>query len=192
MAKSPFANMDKVELGFSREPFLSPADVVRDLTQPENKQIVSSRPATYDLLIESVELFEPRKGADILKVIGRVLTALDGGPSIGLCCYMLATDSEYFQRDAARFLCNLMNAPPTALAASDYDRLVSAEQPARGRVIRVRVSSVKTKANSDFTAHEWSPVLPVGNEQGQIVGAVPVPFDNVAAFLAAQRFTAAA
>lgn len=193
MARRPFAGIENVEIfGMQKDPFLQPNGITRDLSQPMDRNIVTSIPADYIVDILGIEYFGSRKKGDFFKVMMEIAWGNGPNPVGSKACYMLSDRSEFFQRDVARFVCASMNAAPSAFTESDFEAMIGPQQPitrmfARG--VRVSVDNVKGKQApyKDFTRHDWTPVEVQRDANRKIINAFAPAVDNVAAAAEAAR-----
>jgi hypothetical protein len=194
----PFSGMNKpdaLNFGGGRDPFLLCKDIVRDMSLPEGKNMVSWNPATYVVRIDGCEYSGTRKKGDKFKC--KLFVMAGNGPTKGKAVYMIMASSDYFDRDVAQLVCNIMNAPPVpftnskgesfpGFSESDYEIIVSKAQPLVGRYVCVEVQNQKndgskdaSKKGNDFTQHRWSPIMPITDATGAIIDWAPPVINNV-------------
>lgn len=66
--------------------------------------------------------------------------------------------SYYYQEDVKEFICSTFHAKPDDVDESDVRAVVDPEQQAAaGRLVRVLVKNITTKAGGDFSKHLWAP-----------------------------------
>lgn len=193
----PFSGMDKVDIGGGdRDPFLQPRNVVRDLSQLEHRNIISCDPALYVLRIDGIEYSGTRKKGDKFKA--KITVMAGNGPNaIGSrAVYMVMASSDYFQRDVMRMVTAACNAPPKPFTnsqgkqfpgfkESDFDIIISKQQPLVGMYVADEVNNNKndgskdaSKKGNDFTTHRFSPVVPLLSD-GKIIDWQPAVPNNV-------------
>lgn len=186
MSRSPFSGIEDADVGGSREPFLIPNNVRRDLALPKEKNIVHAEPAEYYLRVDACEFKGTRKAGDFWKSKFTIVAG-NGPNAVGsVAVWMVPVRSDGFKRDVKTFVCTAMNYDPARLTESDTEAVVSRAQPltANKRYMRVIVDNVKTKEKgNDFTRHEWHPLDAVFNPDGSLASLNPPAIDQVAEYV---------
>jgi hypothetical protein len=117
-------------------------------------------PGKYLLYIEACKTPSNRKNKDYYVVEFSILQCNNPACPAGMRASWTANLSDH---DAALgnvkgFLAAALGVTFEQIDESGAEASVSAENPLRGRLIYADVTNVKTKANTDFSKHIWTPV----------------------------------
>lgn len=181
----PFAKTAGADVGGNQGQFLQPKNIRRDLSLPQESNIIASEEAWYALRIDECLYKETRKSGDMFKAVHTVIAG-DGPNAPGsVADYTVMKNTDGFDRDVKTYVCTAMNYDPAKIVESDFENVVSRAQPITSskRYIKVRVYNVKTKSGKDFTKHVWSPLEATFGPDGTLAGLNPPAVDVVAEYV---------
>jgi len=132
-----------------------------------NQSSVYPVPGIYPvLMIDALKMIESRNNEDLFIAELEILDSqVEDRPAGTRMSWIVNFKHDSAPGNVKAFFCNAFGIPEEEVTAESMQYCCSAKNPARGRLVRLEATNVKTKRNTDFTKCKW--LFVPDNMQGQ-------------------------
>jgi hypothetical protein len=116
-------------------------------------------PGTYLVQIDVVKVVNGRKGLDYFIVEGENLESTSTERAVGThASWVSSLEMDSTPGNVQLFIAAAMNCPKEEVDEEAAELVISPDNPLHGRLVRLEVALIKTRAGNDFSKHVWRPV----------------------------------
>jgi hypothetical protein len=116
-------------------------------------------PGQYLVQLDMVKTITSRKGEDCFIVEGDNLESTnEERPAGSHCSQVIPMSQDSAPGNIKLFLAAALNVQEHEVTEEGAEACVTSDNPLHGRLVRLEVVNIKTRAGNDFSKHNWRPV----------------------------------